>query len=187
MEQPVGPTIIGAAGDFKLRVDLTFNPWRTKSRDGKPIPGPEDWQGHLSTGVATIHVRDRVPEDDPPTMTAKIKFQSPDGKSVEAEAAHGTVTRHYRMHQQGKPTSTNPIASIYAWTRGLQYRGKFDNTPDVENFGDTLERVCVQAVESGFMTKDLAICIHGNKVEHGKHYLYTEEFIDKVSEGLLRE
>ena len=84
---------------------------------------------------------------------------SPDGKTVEAEAAHGTVTRHYRQHQQGKATSTNPIASIFAWTRGLMYRGKFDGTPDVIRFAETLERVCVETVEKGYMTKDLALLI----------------------------
>jgi isocitrate dehydrogenase len=84
---------------------------------------------------------------------------TPDGKTVEAEAAHGTVTRHYRLHQQGKPTSTNPIASIYAWTRGLIYRGRMDGTPEVVKFAETLEKVCVDTVESGKMTKDLAILI----------------------------
>jgi isocitrate dehydrogenase len=86
-------------------------------------------------------------------------LMAPDGKTVEAEAAHGTVTRHYRQHQQGKATSTNPIASIFAWTRGLMYRGKFDNTPDVVKFAETLERVCIETVESGKMTKDLALLI----------------------------
>src|SRR5690606_40269273 len=83
----------------------------------------------------------------------------PDGKTVEAEAAHGTVTRHYRQHQQGKPTSTNPIASIFAWTRGLQHRGRMDSTPEVVKFAETLEQVCIDVVESGRMTKDLAILI----------------------------
>ncbi len=84
---------------------------------------------------------------------------SPDGKTVEAEARTGTVTRHYRLHQQGKPTSTNPIASIYAWTRGLIYRGKMDDTPDVVKFAEAVEKVCVDTVESGKMTKDLATLI----------------------------
>jgi isocitrate dehydrogenase len=106
-------------------------------------------------------------------------LMSPDGKSVEAEAAHGTVTRHYRMHQQGKPTSTNPIASIYAWTRGLQYRGRFDDTPEVVQFADTLEKVCVDVVESGRMTKDLAILI---RPDHP--YLTTEEFMDAINAEL---
>jgi isocitrate dehydrogenase len=104
---------------------------------------------------------------------------SPDGKSVEAEAAHGTVTRHYRLHQQGKPTSTNPIASIYAWTRGLQYRGRFDGTPDVGKFATTLEKVCVDVVESGRMTKDLAILI---REDHP--YLTTDEFLNAIDTEL---
>ena len=104
---------------------------------------------------------------------------APDGRTVEAEAAHGTVTRHYRMHQQGKPTSTNPIASIYAWTRGLQYRGRFDDTPDVVTFADTVEKVCVDVVESGRMTKDLAILI---REDHP--YLTTEEFMSAIDAEL---
>ena len=104
---------------------------------------------------------------------------SPDGKTVEAEAAHGTVTRHYRMHQQGKATSTNPIASIFAWTRGLIYRGKFDNTPAVVEFAETLERVCVETVESGMMTKDLAILI-GPK----QPWLTTEGFFQAIVDNL---
>jgi isocitrate dehydrogenase (NADP) (EC 1.1.1.42) len=92
---------------------------------------------------------------------------TPDGKTMEAEAAHGTVTRHYRDHQAGKPTSTNPIASIFAWTRGLAFRGKLDNNQALIDFCNTLESVCIETVESGKMTKDLAICIHGSKVEHG--------------------
>ncbi len=104
---------------------------------------------------------------------------SPDGKTIEAEAAHGTVTRHYRMHQQGKPTSTNPIASIYAWTRGLQYRGKIDDTPDVVEFAKTLEKVCVEVVESGKMTKDLAILI---RPDHP--FLTTEEFMNEIDKEL---
>ncbi len=106
---------------------------------------------------------------------------TPDGKTVEAEAAHGTVTRHYRMHQQGKPTSTNPIASIYAWTRGLQYRGKMDNTPDVVNFALALEKVCVDTVEAGRMTKDLATLI---RPDHP--YLTTEQYMDAVDAELKR-
>lgn len=109
---------------------------------------------------------------------------TPNGKIMEAEAAHGTVTRHFRMHEQGKPTSTNPIASIYAWTRGLAFRGKLDGNQPLIDFCHTLEQVCVETVESGKMTKDLAVCIHGNQVEHGKHYLYTEEFLDALQEGL---
>jgi isocitrate dehydrogenase len=106
-------------------------------------------------------------------------LMSPDGKTIESEAAHGTVTRHYRLHQQGQPTSTNPIASIYAWTRGLQYRGKMDGTPDVVKFADTLEQVCVDVVESGKMTKDLAILI---RPDHP--YLTTEAFMDAVDQEL---
>jgi isocitrate dehydrogenase len=104
---------------------------------------------------------------------------SPDGKTVEAEAAHGTVTRHYREHQKGRPTSTNPIASIFAWTRALENRGKFDQTPEVLEFAKTLERVCVDTVESGFMTKDLALL-----VGHDQKWLTTEEFLDKLDENL---
>jgi len=109
---------------------------------------------------------------------------TPDGKTMEAEAAHGTVTRHFRDHQAGKPTSTNPIASIFAWTRGLEFRGKLDGNQELMNFCQTLEKVCVEVVESGKMTKDLAVCIHGNKVTHGEHYLYTEEFLDELDKGL---
>jgi isocitrate dehydrogenase len=106
---------------------------------------------------------------------------TPDGKVVEAEAAHGTVTRHYRQHQQGKPTSTNPIASIYAWTRGLQYRGKMDGTPDVMNFARTLEQVCVDTVESGKMTKDLALLVSADQP-----YLTTQEFLAAMDENLQK-
>ena len=104
---------------------------------------------------------------------------TPDGKTVETEAAHGTVTRHYRLHQDGKPTSTNPIASIFAWTRGLKYRGEFDETPDVVEFAETVERVCVETVEAGHMTKDLALLIGKDQ-----KYLTTQEFLDKLVEGL---
>ena len=109
---------------------------------------------------------------------------TPDGKTMEAEAAHGTVTRHYRAHQAGKPTSTNPIASIFAWTRGLEFRGKLDGNQDLISFCKTLEQVCVETVESGKMTKDLAVCIHGNNVNHGEHYLNTEEFLEELDKGL---
>jgi isocitrate dehydrogenase len=112
---------------------------------------------------------------------------TPDGKTLEAEAAHGTVTRHYREHQKGNPTSTNPIASIFAWTRGLAFRGKLDDNQALINFCHALEAVCIETVESGKMTKDLAVCIHGNKVEHGKHYLYTEEFLDALDENLKKK
>jgi isocitrate dehydrogenase len=106
---------------------------------------------------------------------------TPDGRIVEAEAAHGTVTRHYRMHQQGKPTSTNPIASIYAWTGGLKHRGKLDGTPEVTAFARTLERICVRTVEEGRMTKDLALLIGPDQP-----YLTTEEFLAAIDENLAR-
>ena len=106
-------------------------------------------------------------------------LMAPDGKTVEAEAAHGTVTRHYRQHQQGKATSTNPIASIFAWTRGLMYRGRFDGTPEVVAFAETLERICIETVESGKMTKDLAILIGPNQP-----WLTTEGFFEAIVENL---
>ena len=107
---------------------------------------------------------------------------TPSGDCVEAEAAHGTVTRHYRLHQQGKETSTNPIASIFAWTQGLKYRGQFDNTPDVSDFAATLERVCIETVEAGDMTKDLAILVSDQQ-----KYLSTNAFMDKVDANLKKE
>ncbi|MNJ91245.1 Isocitrate dehydrogenase [NADP] [compost metagenome] len=110
---------------------------------------------------------------------------TPDGKTMESEAAHGTVTRHYRQHQQGKPTSTNPIASIFAWTRGLAFRGKLDSNPALINFADTLEKVCVETVEAGFMTKDLAVCIYGDKVPADK-YMNTEPFLEKLNTNLQK-
>ena len=106
-------------------------------------------------------------------------LMTPDGKTVEAEAAHGTVTRHYREHQKGRPTSTNPIASIFAWTQGLHYRGTFDGTPDVVKFADALEKVCVATVESGKMTKDLAILIDAKQP-----FLNTEDFLDTLDANL---
>jgi isocitrate dehydrogenase len=111
---------------------------------------------------------------------------TPDGKVMEAEAAHGTVTRHYREHQKGNRTSTNPIASIFAWTRGLEFRGQLDNNQELIRFSKALEEVCVETVESGIMTKDLAICVHGNKVKHGEHYVYTEEFLDALDNNLQK-
>src|SRR6185503_1249919 len=134
--------------------------WACKNYDGD-VQSDTVAQGYGSLGL----------------MTSVL--MSPDGKSVEAEAAHGTVTRHYRMHQQGKPTSTNPIASIYAWTRGLQYRGRFDGTPDVVRFAETLEQVCVDVVESGRMTKDLATLI---RPDHP--FMTTEEFLSTVDDQL---
>ncbi len=109
---------------------------------------------------------------------------TPDGKIMEAEAAHGTVTRHFREHQKGNPTSTNPIASIFAWTRGLAFRGKLDGNQALIDFCEALESVCVETVESGKMTKDLAVSVHGSKLSHGEHYLYTEEFLDELDKGL---
>ena len=106
-------------------------------------------------------------------------LMTPDGRTVEAEAAHGTVTRHFREHQKGRPTSTNPIASIFAWTRGLHYRGQFDGTPEVGRFANALEKVCVGTVESGFMTKDLAILIGPDQP-----WMTTEQFLDKLDENL---
>jgi len=109
---------------------------------------------------------------------------TPDGKVMESEAAHGTVTRHFRDHQAGKSTSTNPIASIFAWTRGLEFRGKLDNNQELINFCHALEAVCIETVESGKMTKDLAVCIHGNKVTLGEHYLNTQDFLDAIDSNL---
>lgn len=108
---------------------------------------------------------------------------TPDGNVMEAEAAHGTVTRHYREHQKGNPTSTNPIASIFAWTRGLEFRGKLDNNQELIDFCLALEQVCIETVESGKMTKDLAITIKP-KVQHGTDYLYTEEFLEELDKNL---
>ena len=112
---------------------------------------------------------------------------TPDGKVMEAEAAHGTVTRHYREHQKGNRTSTNPIASIFAWTRGLMFRGQLDNNQELIKFAEALEAVCIETVESGIMTKDLAVCVHGNKVSHGEHYVYTEEFLDALDTNLQKK
>ena len=112
---------------------------------------------------------------------------TPDGKTMEAEAAHGTVTRHYRDHQAGKPTSTNPIASIFAWTRGLAFRGKLDGNAELIRFCENLEKVCIETVETGKMTKDLAVCLLGNKVTAGKDYLNTEDFLDAIDQNLQRK
>jgi isocitrate dehydrogenase len=108
---------------------------------------------------------------------------TPDGKTMEAEAAHGTVTRHYRQHQKGQKTSTNPIASIFAWTRGLEHRGRLDGNEALINFCQTLEQVCIDVVESGRMTKDLAVCIYGNKVSEDQ-YMYTEDFLEALNSEL---
>lgn len=136
--------------------------WACKNYDGD-VQSDTVAQGYGSLGL----------------MTSVL--MSPDGKTVEAEAAHGTVTRHYRMHQQGKPTSTNPIASIFAWTRGLQHRGRMDSTPDVVNFALTLEKVCVEMVEAGHMTKDLAALISDKQ-----KYETTEEFLSTLDAELKR-
>jgi len=108
---------------------------------------------------------------------------TPDGKTVEAEAAHGTVTRHYREHQKGKETSTNPIASIFAWTRGLMHRAKLDNNPELKRFAETLEQACIDTVESGKMTKDLSLSIHGANMKR-EHWLNTQDFLKAIAENL---
>jgi isocitrate dehydrogenase len=106
---------------------------------------------------------------------------SPDGRTVEAEAAHGTVTRHFRQYQRGEQTSTNPIASIFAWTRGLAHRGKLDNTPEVTRFAETLEKVCIDTVESGQMTKDLALLISKDQP-----WLNTQDFLAAIDSNLQK-
>lgn len=111
---------------------------------------------------------------------------TPDGKTMEAEAAHGTVTRHYREHQKGRPTSTNPIASIFAWTRGLAFRGKLDGTPELVRFAETLEQVCIETVESGKMTKDLALIVHEKDLKP-EHYLTTEGFLEALNINLQQK
>ncbi|MFN3388358.1 MAG: NADP-dependent isocitrate dehydrogenase, partial [Allosphingosinicella sp.] len=134
--------------------------WACKNYDGD-VQSDQVAQGFGSLGL----------------MTSVL--MTPDGKTVEAEAAHGTVTRHYRMHQQGKATSTNPIASIFAWTGGLKFRGKFDDTPEVTRFAETLERVCIQTVEQGQMTKDLAILIGPEQ-----SWMTTEQFFEAIRVNL---
>ncbi|MCD2324831.1 NADP-dependent isocitrate dehydrogenase [Sphingomonas sp. IC-56] len=134
--------------------------WACKNYDGD-VQSDQVAQGFGSLGL----------------MTSVL--MSPDGKTIEAEAAHGTVTRHYRQHQQGKATSTNPIASIFAWTGGLKYRGKFDGTPDVTRFAETLERVCIETVESGKMTKDLALLIGPDQA-----WMTTEQFFEAIRVNL---
>jgi isocitrate dehydrogenase len=138
--------------------------WACKNYDGD-VQSDSIAQGYGSLGL----------------MTSVLLTE--DGKTVEAEAAHGTVTRHYRQHQQGKETSTNPVASIFAWTRGLFYRGTFDEQPEVVRFATTLEKVCTDVIESGRMTKDLAVCIHGAAVPAGA-YLSTEKFMAAVATEL---
>jgi isocitrate dehydrogenase len=136
--------------------------WACKNYDGD-VQSDTVAQGYGSLGLMTSVL-----------MTA-------DGKTVEAEAAHGTVTRHYRQHQQGKPTSTNPIASIFAWTRGLSARGRMDDTPAVSEFAETLERVCIETVEEGKMTKDLALLVGGDQA-----YQTTQEFLASIDDNLQR-
>jgi isocitrate dehydrogenase len=136
--------------------------WACKNYDGD-VQSDTVAQGYGSLGL----------------MTSVL--MTPDGNTIEAEAAHGTVTRHYREHQKGNPTSTNPIASIFAWTRGLIYRGNFDNTPDVVDFAENLEKVCIETVESGHMTKDLALLIGPDQ-----KWLNTQEFLDKIDENMKK-
>ncbi len=112
-------------------------------------------------------------------------LMTPDGGIIEAEAAHGTVTRHYREHQKGRPTSTNPIASIFAWTRGLEFRGKLDGNQPLINFAHTLEKVCIDTVEAGKMTKDLALSIYGDQLKP-EHYLTTEKFMEELDQELKK-
>lgn len=118
-------------------------------------------------------------------MMTSVLF-CPDGKTIESEAAHGTVTRHYREHQKGKPTSTNPVASIFAWTRGLEHRAKLDNTPDLKRFSDALEKSCIDTIEGGKMTKDLAISVHGLANVKPSMYLNTEDFLEAIADQLER-
>jgi isocitrate dehydrogenase len=137
--------------------------WACKNYDGD-VQSDQVAQGFGSLGL----------------MTSVL--MTPDGKTIEAEAAHGTVTRHYRMHQQGKATSTNPIASIFAWTGGLKFRGKFDGTPDVTRFAEDLEKVCVETVESGAMTKDLALLVGPDQA-----WMTTEQFFEAVRSNLEKK
>lgn len=115
-------------------------------------------------------------------MTSTLLCPHDNGKTIETEAAHGTVTRHFRQHQAGKETSTNPIASIFAWTRGLAHRGKLDGTPEVVQFAEDLEKACIDTVESGIMTKDLAICVHGQAGTARDKWVTTTEYMNAVVE-----
>ena len=137
--------------------------WACKNYDGD-VQSDQVAQGFGSLGL----------------MTSVL--MTPDGKTIEAEAAHGTVTRHFRQHQEGKATSTNPIASIFAWTRGLMYRGRFDNTPDVVRFAEALEKVCIETVENGHMTKDLALLIGP-----AQSWMTTEQFFETIVQNLEQE
>jgi isocitrate dehydrogenase len=117
-------------------------------------------------------------------MTSELL--TPDGKIMEAEAAHGTVTRHYRDHQKGKETSTNPIASIFAWSRGLAHRARLDGNKELLTFSETVERTCIDTVESGIMTKDLALSVHGDKMKR-EHWVTTNEFMNSVRDNLEKK
>ena len=143
--------------------------WACKNYDGD-VQSDSIAQGYGSLGM----------------MTSVL--QCPDGKTVEAEAAHGTVTRHYRYHQDGKKTSTNSIASIFAWTRGLEHRGQLDGNTRLVAFAHALEEVCIETIESGFMTKDLALCIKGSMdLVQESDYLDTFAFLDKLAENLNKK
>jgi len=148
---------------FALKTDGGFV-WACKNYDGD-VQSDSLAQGFGSLGL----------------MTSVLLC--PDGKTVEAEAAHGTVTRHFREHQKGNETSTNPIASIFAWSRGLAHRAKLDNNDALNKYCEALERACIKTVEDGFMTKDLALCVHGNDLKR-EHYLSTIQFMDKIDETL---
>ena len=144
--------------------------WRASPRNNSSVPSrlPSFTSDTVAQGFGSLGL-----------MTSVLL--TPDGQTCEAEAAHGTVTRHYRAHQRGEKTSTNPIASIFAWTRGLHFRGKIDSTPEVMEFADTVERVCVETVESGQMTKDLALLIGKDQP-----FLTTEEFLDALDANLRK-
>jgi len=142
--------------------------WACKNYDGD-VQSDSIAQGYGSLGMMTSVLR------------------CPDGKTIESEAAHGTVTRHYRMHQQGKETSTNPIASIFAWTKGLNHRGMLDENQRLMDFANKLEQVCIDTIEAGFMTKDLAACIKGLPNVTRKDYLTSVEFLDKLAENLAQQ
>jgi len=153
---------------FALKSDGAFV-WACKNYDGD-VQSDSVAQGFGSLGM----------------MTSVLV--TPDGKTIEAEAAHGTVTRHYRMHQKGQETSTNSVASIFAWTRGLAHRAKLDENKELTHFSESLEQVCVETIEAGFMTKDLALCVKGSLSAISKgDYLSTEAFIDKVAENLSKK
>jgi len=151
---------------FAMKTDGGFV-WACKNYDGD-VQSDSVAQGYGSLGL----------------MTSVLVC--PDGKTIEAEAAHGTVTRHYRDHQAGKETSTNPIASIFAWSRGLAHRAKLDNLPELNAFCNKLEEACLETVEKGYMTKDLALCVHAEGMKR-EHYLNTKDFLDKIAETLRKK